>query len=433
MEFSIFILIIGSLLLLLFVSLLIIGKFIRSLEKKMLLFEKKMVGTDVEKVRKHQDNIENLYSKINQKYFKIEKNQDDLVKDIKKFSQNNFDYNSLQGDMKSTYNRLESLEMKIDDLLKERDIRNSISVNNTYLTEIKSDVKELIRKIDLNNVNIKPKTAVSLNGDEEQQTATSDGLTSHIKSLFLDTNKLKNHLLSKDSKWNVKQVEVMFSSLLESISEMEQNIVTDLYKQSNNAVTLNENYKYMEEKIVDIHQMMKYTQSFTNEYSTEIKKDLENIARFVSPLQSNVMHSLNESIRELNAIREDMKYSDNLSSSGKVSGSEYMIIKESLDALSEYISISQQQLFNVLNYNNENLSAENKKVLKLIENNQKNLKGSEDKLINYLSFIYKAVESQTNKNMDMTLIKKIENLRSSIDDQKAESQKYFTTLYKTLT
>ncbi|PAE27999.1 hypothetical protein CHI07_16515, partial [Paenibacillus sp. 7884-2] len=62
-----------------------------------------------------------------------------------------------------------------------------------------------------------------------------------------------------------------------------------------------------------------------------------------------------------------------------------------------------------------------------------NLKGSEDKLINYLSFIYKAVESQTNKNMDMTLIKKIENLRSSIDDQKAESQKYFTTLYKTLT
>ncbi len=433
MEFSIFILIIGSLLLLLFVSLLIIGKFIRSLEKKMLLFEKKMVGTDVEKVRKHQDNIENLYSKINQKYFKIEKNQDDLVKDIKKFSQNNFDYNSLQGDMKSTYNRLESLEMKIDDLLKERDIRNSISVNNTYLTEIKSDVKELIRKIDLNNVNIKPKTAVSLNGDEEQQTATSDGLTSHIKSLFLDTNKLKNHLLSKDSKWNVKQVEVMFSSLLESISEMEQNIVTDLYKQSNNAVTLNENYKYMEEKIVDIHQMMKYTQSFTNEYSTEIKKDLENIARFVSPLQSNVMHSLNESIRELNAIREDMKHSDNLSSSGKVSGSEYMIIKESLDALSEYISISQQQLFNVLNYNNENLSAENKKVLKLIENNQKNLKGSEDKLINYLSFIYKAVESQTNKNMDMTLIKKIENLRSSIDDQKAESQKYFTTLYKTLT
>lgn len=433
MEFSIFILIIGSLLLLLFVSLLIIGKFIRSLEKKMLLFEKKMVGTDVEKVRKHQDNIESLYSKINQKYYKIEKNQDDLVKDIKKFSQNNFDYNSLQGDMKSTHNRLESLEMKIDDLLKERDIRNSISVNNTYLTEIKSDVKELIRKIDLNNVNIKPKTAISLNVDEEQQTATSDGLTSHIKSLFLDTNKLKNHLLSKDSKWNVKQVEVMFSSLLESISEMEQNIVTDLYKQSNNAVTLNENYKYMEEKIVDIHQMMKYTLSFTNEYSTEIKKDLENIARFVSPLQSNVMHSLNEAIRELNAIREDMKHSDNLSSSGKVSGSEYMIIKESLDALSEYISISQQQLFNVLNYNNENLSAENKKVLKLLENNQKNLKGSEDKLINYLSFIYKAVESQTNKNMDMTLIKKIENLRSSIDDQKAESQKYFTTLYKTLT
>lgn len=195
MEFSIFILIIGSLLLLLFVSLLIIGKFIRSLEKKMLLFEKKMVGTDVEKVRKHQDNIENLYSKINQKYFEIEKNQDDLVKDIKKFRQNTFDYNSLQGDMKSTHNRLESLEMKIDDLLKERDIRNSISVNNTYLTEIKSDVKELIRKIDLNNVNIKPKTAVSLNVDEEQQTATSDGLTSHIKSLFLDTNKLKNHLV----------------------------------------------------------------------------------------------------------------------------------------------------------------------------------------------------------------------------------------------
>ncbi|WP_153727220.1 hypothetical protein [Salinibacillus xinjiangensis] len=256
----------------------------------------------------------------------------------------------------------------------------------------------------------------------KNQMQVKNGIVRNIKSLFEDTQHLKDTMYSKDSDWNETQVNEMLTNLLRSISDIEQRINNDLHFHSQKSIVLSESYQNMEHKIMDMNDVIKQIQSKSNHDTYEIKKDLSNISSLVSPLQSTVMGTLNESIEELKELRKDLIKTGN-----------HLLIQESLDALSEYINISQKQLFKVLAYHNEKLNNVDKNLEKSLEEIEEQLKTSENKLVNYLSFVYQSMNSKSNHHsIDIGIIAKIDEINKKLDNNTGESKRYLTTIYNKL-